>query len=149
MLTLKWHPCNYDFLPRPLSPEKEARANLRGANDDAKHELLAATIEFDNRESTREYERYQNESTLQHSGGEEGDAPESFDLLWVQKNQDLARRLIEAEEVCAHAKAAAVQAGTELYDDQQSPAFGDEDGAYSASCEEAMVSSAPEKQVIE
>lgn len=141
------HPCNEDFLPIPQSPEKEARANLRDAYEDAKHELLAATIEFDNRESTRTYEQYQNNVSLQESGGAEGDTPESFDLLWVQKNRDLTRKLIEAEEACADAKAAAVHAGVEPYDDQQSSAFGDEDGAYPASCEEALVSSAPVQHV--
>lgn len=70
-------------------------------------------------------------------------------MLWVQRNRDLTRKLIEAEEACADAKAAAVQAGVELYDDQQSSAFGDEDGAYPASCEEALVSSAPVRQVTE
>jgi hypothetical protein len=83
------------------------------------------------------------------SGGIEGISQEEFDLLWVEHNSKLTRKLINAEEAFKTALVAAIKGGCQLDDLAASSVYEDDDNEGSPPSPEAIWKADNSKGMIE
>ncbi|KAF2214951.1 hypothetical protein CERZMDRAFT_82836 [Cercospora zeae-maydis SCOH1-5] len=103
--------------PPPLSPEAQQRLNAKEAFYDARQKLLEAQMRFDRKEEDQARARHQEKDA------EDSEETETFDLHWLQRNREITRELIEAEEQLADAKAQALALGVEIRLEDQASGF--------------------------
>ena len=128
--------------------ESSTASHLRRAYVSAKHRLDRAQREFDVRDETRAHEQYWNDRDMRRSGGTEGISQEEFDLLWVEHNSKLTRKLINAEEDFKTALVAAIKGGCQLDDLAVSSVDEDDDNeVYPPSPEAIWKANAPNEMI--
>ncbi|PIB01498.1 hypothetical protein CB0940_00183 [Cercospora beticola] len=121
-----------DFMqsaPPPLSPEDQQKLDAKEAFYEARQKLFEAQVRFDRKEEDQAQARHEEEPTE-----EEEEETAAFDLHWFQRNREITRELIEAEEQLAKAKAEALALGVEIRLEDQASGFSvgedeEEDGA--------------------
>lgn len=132
----------------PLSPEDQAREDVKEAFWRVQEHLQRAQLAFARRDETRAFE-YQANHDAAARGEEPIDAsPEDFDARWVTRIQKLTHELIEAEAAFAEAKEAVLAAGVDTSGDDAASGFVDDvaDG-YRISFEQEQIASVPEPKV--
>lgn len=128
--------------------EASTASHLRRAYVSAKHRLDRAQREFDVRDETRAHEQYWNDRDMRRSGGTEGISQEEFDLLWVEHNSKLTRKLINAEEALKTALVAAIKGGCQFDDLAVSSVDEDDDNeGYPPSPEAVWKANAPNEMI--
>ncbi|KAM3418524.1 hypothetical protein BST61_g4502 [Cercospora zeina] len=103
--------------PPPLSPEAQRKFNAKDAFYNARQKLLEAQTRFDRKEEDQAQARHE-ENDAEDSG-----ETETFDLHWFQRNREITRELIEAEEQLAEAKARALVLAVEIRLEDQASGF--------------------------
>ncbi|KAK5682295.1 hypothetical protein LTS10_005421 [Elasticomyces elasticus] len=119
------HSCNELAEMVPATPEDQHRQDLIDAFYAAQNMVQCAQQDFDGKDDQRETELAAYQDAV--ARGEEvfDVAQEGFDLRWYTVYQDITRNLINAEEAFTVAKAAIVDAGLELLNDDAESGFGD------------------------
>ncbi|CAK1356180.1 unnamed protein product [Cercospora beticola] len=103
--------------PPPLSPEAQQRHDAKEAFYEARQNLHEAQIRFDRKEEDQAQARHEERET------EDDEETAAFDLHWFQRNRQITRELIEAEEQLAKAKAKALALGVEIRLEDQASGF--------------------------
>ncbi|PPJ58806.1 hypothetical protein CBER1_10449 [Cercospora berteroae] len=109
-----------DFMqsaPPPLSPEAQQKLDAKEAFYEARQKLVEAQVRFDRKEEDQAQARHEEQQT------EDDEEKAAFDLHWFQRNREITRELIEAEEQLAKAKAEALALGVEIRLEDQASGF--------------------------
>ncbi|KAK5692824.1 hypothetical protein LTR17_025234 [Elasticomyces elasticus] len=142
------HSCREHMEEVELSPEDQQRQNLIDAFYAADVQLQIAQQEFDNKDENLATELGHLHDALARGEENEGDTQEVFDLRWYTVFQDITRALIDAEEAFAAAKAAVLEAGLSIANDDAESGFGDlGSNGYAEEFEARMVATTSVPQV--
>ncbi|GIZ40847.1 hypothetical protein CKM354_000417000 [Cercospora kikuchii] len=109
-----------DFMqtaPPPVSPEAQRKHDAKEAFYEARQNLLEAQVRFDRKEEDQAQARHGEQEI------EDDEEIAAFDLHWFQRNREITRELIEAEEQLAKAKAEALALGVEIRLEDQASGF--------------------------
>ncbi|KAI7486500.1 hypothetical protein KC351_g3286 [Hortaea werneckii] len=143
-----FHSCSDHYVAPPLSPTSQARQALQNEYFSAQRRLGEAQIAFDRRYDTREAEWYANYEAVERGEQARDASVEEFDARWVVRIQEMTRELIEAEETMAEAKKALVDAGIDLFQEDQESCFVDTaDDGYVGDHEEKLVAQVPGEKI--
>ncbi|KAK4890669.1 hypothetical protein LTR27_010708 [Elasticomyces elasticus] len=115
------HSCNEHLKPISKSPEDQHRQALVDSFYAAQSQLKIAQQNFDFKDEDRGIE------LAAHQQGAEplDESQEAFDLRWYGVFQDITHELVKAEEDFAAAKAAALEIGLEMDNDDAESGFAD------------------------
>lgn len=146
-----FHSCSDHYVAPPLSPTTQALQNLQNLQNDyfsAQRRLGEAQVAFDRRYDTREAEWYANFEAVERGEQARDASVEDFDARWVVRIQEMTREVIEAEEAMTVAKRALVDAGVDLFQDDQESCFVDTaDDGYLGDHEEKLVARVPGEKI--
>ncbi|KAI7349398.1 hypothetical protein KC354_g13277 [Hortaea werneckii] len=143
-----FHSCSDNYVPLPLSPTTQARQALQNDYFSAQRRLGEAQIAFDRRYETREAEWYANYEAVERGEQARDASVEDFDARWVVRIQEMTREVIEAEEAMTVAKRALVDAGIDLFQEDQESCFVDTaDDGYLGDHEERLVAQVPGEKI--
>ncbi|KAI7497461.1 hypothetical protein KC367_g5835 [Hortaea werneckii] len=143
-----FHSCSDHYVAPPLSPTTQARQNLQSEYFSAQRRLGEAQIAFDRRYETREAEWYANYEAVERGEQARDASVEDFDARWVVRIQEMTREVIEAEEAMTEAKKALVDAGIDLFLEDQESCFVDTaDDGYLGGHGEKFVAQVPGEKI--
>ncbi|KAI7177230.1 hypothetical protein KC316_g7977 [Hortaea werneckii] len=143
-----FHSCSDHYEPPPLSPTTQARQVLQKDYFSAQRRLGEAQIAFDRRFDTREAEWYANYEAVERGEQAKDASVEDFDARWVIRIQEMTREVIEAEEAMTEAKRALVDAGIDLFQEDQESCFVDTaDDGYLGDHEEKLMAQVPGEKI--
>ncbi|GAB1732296.1 hypothetical protein NU195Hw_g114t1 [Hortaea werneckii] len=143
-----FHSCSDHYEPPPLSPTTQARQALQNDYFSAQRRLGEAQMAFDRRYDTREAEWYANYEAVERGEQARDASVEDFDARWIIRIQEMTREVIEAEEAMTEAKKALVDAGIDLFQEDQESCFVDTaDDGYLGDHEEKMVAQVPGEKI--
>ncbi|KAI7527539.1 hypothetical protein KC331_g16273 [Hortaea werneckii] len=143
-----FHSCSDHYEPPPLSPTTQARQVLHKDYFSAQRRLGEAQIAFDRRYDTREAEWYANYEAVERGEQAKDASVEDFDARWVVRIQEMTREVIEAEQAMTEAKRALVDAGIDLFQEDQESCFVDTaDDGYLGDHEEKLVAQVPGEKI--
>ncbi|KAI7087546.1 hypothetical protein KC356_g4046 [Hortaea werneckii] len=143
-----FHSCSDHYVAPPLSPTTQARQNLQSEHLSVQRRLGEAQIAFDRRYETREAEWYANYEAVERGEQARDASVEDFDARWVVRIQEMTREVIEAEEAMTAAKRALVDAGIDLFQEDQESCFVDTaDDGYLGAHEERLVAQVPGEKI--
>ncbi|KAI7278119.1 hypothetical protein KC345_g6147 [Hortaea werneckii] len=143
-----FHSCSDHYVAPPLSPTTQARQTLQNEYFSAQRRLGEAQTAFDRRYDTREAEWYANYEAVERGEQARDASVEEFDARWVVRIQEMTREVIEAEEGMAEAKKALVDAGVDLFQEDQESCFVDTaDDGYLGDHAEKLVAQVPGEKI--
>ncbi|KAI7185866.1 hypothetical protein KC363_g6918 [Hortaea werneckii] len=143
-----FHSCSDHYVPLPVSPTTQARQALQNDCFSAQRRLGEAQIAFDRRYEIREAEWYANYEAVERGEQARDASVEDFDARWVVRIQKMTREVIEAEEAMTEAKRALVDAGIDLFQEDQESCFVDTaDDGYLGDHEERLVAQVPGEKI--
>ncbi|KAH9839678.1 hypothetical protein Tdes44962_MAKER08021 [Teratosphaeria destructans] len=135
------------YVPPP-SDEEQAQQALKEAFWTARQQLQDARYVFDRWQGIREMELHEHKAAVAVGQPTVDSDRDAFDARWLQEVPRLTRQVIDAEEVVAETKAAALAAGINIATPDAASGFIDDvDDGYALSFEQELIVSAPVEKI--
>ncbi|KAK5742794.1 hypothetical protein LTR17_003042 [Elasticomyces elasticus] len=142
------HSCNEDLKRVEMASEDEYRQDLINAFHSAQDQLQYAQQDFDSKDNQRDAELALYQDAVAQGLEASDESREAFDLRWYTVFQEITRVLVMAEEEFAASKAAVLESGLRIADDDAESGFGDDgSNGYAEEFEGRMVATTSVPQV--